>query len=361
MPTRPNTGRNRAAPVPGSNLNLFICIKQDVDHRTQDLHEPAYSLLFRGCLHLRTKIGALARRGFKPNSAAGFLFGIGCIAAAALVRWLLGMLFGATLYFVAFFPAVIITALFAGFWPGMVALALSVAIGIYFFVPAAVIAGLQPSFLSNLLIYVVAGFCSVWLGHLFRSVVRELQAEQAQRELILKEVEHRARNMGALGAAIVQFSLKNNREAADLINSRMRTLQTTNDLIIRAPEMQPDIQTVIRHELAPYGPSRCTLKGGELKLRSDIARAVALIVHELTTNSVKYGALSGDGKLAIRWQHYGDAIGLDWREENASAIAEPARTGFGTRMIDATVKGLSGTVEREYNNNTFTCRIMMKL
>ncbi len=309
---------------------------------------------------MKADIRALARQGFAPNSAAGFAFGLGCIALAAAIRWLLGMWFGATLYFVAFFPAVILTALFAGFWPGMFALALSVAIGIIFFIPANVLETLAPSFFANLAIYLVAGFFTVWLGHLFRTAVRDLQDEQAQRELILKEVEHRARNMGALGEAIVHYSLKDNREAADLINSRMRTLQATNDLITRAPEMQPDIQTIVRQELAPYGSSRCTLNGGPLSLRSDIARAVALIVHELVTNAVKYGALSTeDGKLSVSWAQRGGAIEIDWREENITPLPEPTRVGFGTRLIEATVKGLHGSAERVFSGQSYRCHIVL--
>lgn len=305
---------------------------------------------------------ALARRGFRENSLTGFLFAVACIAIAAAIRWALGMWFGATLYFVAFFPAVIIAALFAGFWPGMFALALSVVLGIYMFIPPNVLAGLSQTFFANLAIYIVAGFFTVWLGHLFRSAVRELQAEQEQRELILKEVEHRARNMGALGAAIVQFSLKDNQEVADLINRRMRTLQATNDLIIRAPEMQPDIESIVRQELAPYELARCALKGGRLRLRSDIARAVALIVHELATNSVKYGALSiAGGRLEVAWAQSGDRIEIEWQETGGPAVAPPTRTGFGTRLIDATVKGLNGSAEREFREDGFFCRVAIRI
>lgn len=315
-----------------------------------------------GYPRVKTRIGALARRGFEPNSSAGFLFGVVCIAVAAGVRWLLGMWFGATLYFVAFFPAVIIAALFAGFWPGMLALALSVVIGLALFVPAHLIVGLPAPFLANLAIYVVAGFCTVWLGHLFRSAVRELQTEQAHRELILKEVEHRARNMGALGAAIVQFSLKDNRQAAELINNRMRALQATNDLITRAPKMEPDFESIVRQELAPYDLSRCSLRGVSLALRSDIARVVSLVVHELTTNAVKYGALSGnEGRIEIAWSQNAGTIVIDWKEDGGPKLETPTRAGFGTQLIDATVKGLNGTVEREFRDNGFTCRVTMRL
>lgn len=310
---------------------------------------------------MKTRIGALARQGFKANSVSGFAFAAGCIIAAALVRWLLGMWFGATLYFVAFFPAVILSALFAGFWPGMFALGLSVAIGVAVFVPANLMAGLPSSFIANLAIYLVAGLATVWLGHLFRSAVRELQSEQAQRELILKEVEHRARNMGALGAAIVEFSLKDNKETAALINTRMRALQATNDLITRAPKMEPDIESIVRQELAPYDLARCTIRGTSLPLRSDVARAAGLVVHELAANAVKYGALSSsNGRIDIEWTRNADAIEIKWKETGGPKVDVPTRTGFGTRLIEATVKGLSGSVERKFDESGFICRVTFR-
>lgn len=310
---------------------------------------------------MNSKIGALARRGFEPNKPAGFLFGVACIVIAAAMRWLLGMWFGATLYFVAFFPAVIIAALFAGFWPGMLALGLSVVIGLIAFVPSHVVTGLPAPFLSNLAIYVVAGFCTVCLGHLFRSTVRELQIEQKERELILREIEHRSRNMGALGAAIVQFTLADDRDTANLINSRMQALQKTNDLITQAPKLEPDIATIIRHELAPYGLSRCDLDGSKLPLRSDIARSIGLIVHELTTNAVKYGSLSKpEGRINIRWKFTEPLLQIDWRETGGPKTAAPARTGFGTKLIDTTVKGLDGFVEREFGDDGLHCRITLR-
>jgi two-component sensor histidine kinase len=311
---------------------------------------------------VKTRIGTLARKGFEANSLSGFAFAAGCIIVASGLRWLLGMWFGATLYFVAFFPAVILSALFAGFWPGMFALGLSVAIGVAAFVPANLMAGLPSSFIANLAIYLVAGLATVWLGHLFRSAVRELQLEQAQRELILKEVEHRARNMGALGAAIVEFSLKDNKEAATLINSRMRALQATNDLITRAPKMEPDIESIVRQELAPYDLSRCTLRGGHLPLRSDIARAAGLVIHELTTNAVKYGALSRrEGRIEIDWARYADGVEIKWKENGGPKIEAPTRTGFGTRLIDTTVKGLNGSAERAFEENGLSCRVTFQL
>jgi two-component sensor histidine kinase len=312
-------------------------------------------------LNLNRFFSSLARRGFRPGSVTGYGFAIACVAAAALIRWLLGAIFGATLFFVPFFPAVVLTALFAGAGPAIVALALSVVISLYLFLLPRGFDPMTTAQLTNLAIYVVSGLFVIWLGQLFRNVVRELQAEQAQRQLILDEVEHRARNMGAMGAAIVQFSLKDNQEAADLINRRMRTLQATNDLITKSPRLQPDIESLLRMELAPYGAGRCTMKGDTVYLPANAARAVALVVHELITNAVKYGALSLDsGKLDLSWAMKEGMLELTWREDGGPKISEPARSGFGTKLIDTTVATLNGSVDREYRDSGLYCRIRLK-
>ncbi len=202
----------------------------------------------------------------------------------------------------------------------------------------------------------------ICLAQLFRNAVRDLQAEQAQREMILSEVEHRARNMGAMGAAIVQFSLKDNEEAAALINSRMKTLQATNDLITKSPQLQADIETILRQELSPYDLSRCVLNGSPLRLPSNAARAVALVVHELITNAVKYGALSADGgKLHLSWSMNGGLLEIEWREDGGPKVPTPTRSGFGTRLIDTTVAGLDGSIEREFRDSGLFCRVRVRL
>lgn len=305
---------------------------------------------------------SLARRGFAPNSLSGYAFALACVAAATLMRWLLGMMLGATLFFVPFFPAVVVAALFAGAGPALLALVLSVLISWYLFLLPRGFDPLTTAQLTNMGIYFVSGMFVIWLGQLFRNAVRDLQAEQAQREMILSEVEHRARNMGAMGAAIVQFSLKDNKEAAELINSRMKTLQATNDLITKSPRLQPDIESILRMELAPYGIDRCTMNGGTVRLPSNAARAVALVIHELTTNAVKYGALSRDsGKLNLSWAMKDGALEIEWREHGGPKIAAPARSGFGTKLIDTTVAALSGSVAREFRDDGLYCRVRLQI
>jgi two-component sensor histidine kinase len=327
---------------------------------TQRCREPAYNR-GSGVIRLNTNFSLLARKGFRPNSLAGVAFGIGCVAAAAAIRWFLGLTFGNTLQFVPFFPAVILTALFAGAWPAMLALTLSVLVAWFMFVTPYGFGALSSAQIANVMVYVVSGAFVIWLGQLFRSVVRDLQAEQAQREMILDEVQHRARNMGAMGAAIVQFSLKDNKEAAALINSRMRTLQATNDLITKSPDLQPDIETIIRQELAPYDIARCTLTGAPAPLPSNAARAVALVVHELITNAVKYGALSpSGGSLDLSWSMQDGMLEIDWQEDGGPKISAPTRSGFGTKLIDATVASLNGSVEREFRQTGLRCRVRLR-
>jgi two-component sensor histidine kinase len=321
------------------------------------LYSPDY-----GGFRVNQYFSSLARRGFAPNSVGGYAFAVACVAAAVLIRLALGMMFGTTLFFVSFFPAVVLASLFAGAGPGLLALMLSVIVAWYFFFGPIGFTPMTSVQIVNIAVYIVCGLFVVWLGHLFRTAVRDLQAEQAQREMILAEVEHRARNMGAMGAAIVQFSLKDNKEAAALINSRMKTLQATNDLITKSPQLQADIESILRQELSPYDLSRCALNGSPLRLPSNVARAVALIVHELITNAVKYGALSANGgKLNLSWSEKDGALDIEWNEDGGPKITAPGRSGFGTKLIDTTVAGLNGSIEREFRETGLFCRVRVRL
>ena len=80
---------------------------------------------------------------------------------------------------------------------------------------------------------------------------------------------------------------------------------------------------------------------------------VAMILHELATNALKYGALSSDrGSVGIRWavvpRGTANAVRLDWREEGGPAVTPPSAKGFGSRLIEASVRDLRGDAELRY-------------
>jgi two-component sensor histidine kinase len=87
--------------------------------------------------------------------------------------------------------------------------------------------------------------------------------------------------------------------------------------------------------------------------------AIAMAVHELGTNALKYGALSnGDGRILLNWTLDEGRLKLEWREEGGPSVATPSRRGFGSRLIQRGLAAeLAGRVEMDFRPEGLTCRI----
>jgi two-component sensor histidine kinase len=123
------------------------------------------------------------------------------------------------------------------------------------------------------------------------------------------------------------------------------------------------LQTILNNELSPYGTDQVIANGSDIVLPARHARAWALIVHELATNAVKYGALaSPDGRVLITWLRVGENLDFWWVETGgADAPQIPASAGFGTKLIDAMVKSLGGTITRSVERDGLKCSISVPL
>lgn len=114
------------------------------------------------------------------------------------------------------------------------------------------------------------------------------------------------------------------------------------------------------------GP-RAVLEGAPVVLPPGAAQPIAMALHELATNAVKYGALSRpEGRVLISWRMKDGPRGvlcLEWRESGGPAVAgAPARRGFGSRVLDATVRGqLSGSVTVEWAETGLVCGMEVPL
>jgi two-component sensor histidine kinase len=122
-----------------------------------------------------------------------------------------------------------------------------------------------------------------------------------------------------------------------------------------------DLETMLRTLLAPYSddPSDLDLSGPEIRLPAMRVTPIGLIIHELATNAIKYGAWSADGgKIAVRWEvddrreHNGTSVGpllrLHWDERRIERLdGADGPAGFGSKLINAAVAQLDGTINRE--------------
>ena len=142
----------------------------------------------------------------------------------------------------------------------------------------------------------------------------------------------------------------------DVLQDRLYSLARASDAVFdkdAGPEgdQRPvDIRRVITSVLEPY-LRRCELSGHDAHLGPNDVTSIALFLHELATNSVKYGALGADqGKVAIGWTTHSDLIQLTWVERDGPKIMQPpVHQGFGTTMVDRVIHSANGKVERSWS------------
>lgn len=203
--------------------------------------------------------------------------------------------------------------------------------------------------------------------------VTEQVGDEQRQQMLNHELGHRLKNQLAMVQAIVNQTL---RMADDLssagrtLGERIRVLAGAHDLLIDGRATRATVGDIVRKTLALHDNQRGTrirVDGPDLVVASRPALSLALILHELSTNAVKYGALSSDsGTVDIRWRiiggDAGDQVMLSWIEQDGPTVAEPDTVGSGTHLIHT---GLSGTiaceVRMDYHPDGLRCEITADL
>ncbi|MGY2050979.1 sensor histidine kinase [Methylobacterium sp. JK268] len=187
--------------------------------------------------------------------------------------------------------------------------------------------------------------------------------------LLLHELNHRVKNTLATVQSIAMQSLRRLRgheaEAArDAFAARLIALARAHDVLTRESWEGADLAEVVAGAVAPLdGPqgrhARFAVAGPPLRLPPRMALSVAMALHELGTNAVKYGALStAEGRVSIRWSVADDALTLVWRESDGPPVTPPERKGFGSRLIGQSLaRELAGAVTLDYAPTGVVCTI----
>ncbi|MGF1501811.1 MAG: HWE histidine kinase domain-containing protein [Paracoccaceae bacterium] len=179
------------------------------------------------------------------------------------------------------------------------------------------------------------------------------------------EARHRQANLFALVRALLNASADRARSVQDLVSDpsgRLSALETSHMLSISERQAGADLREIGLAELAPFlgVASERFLSGPPVALGEQAGPLIALVLHEMTTNAVKYGALSvGNGTVWISWQRTPEnGLQIDWTEENGPATGRPMTKGFGLRLIDACVRGhLGGTAEIDFREGGLSARL----
>jgi PAS domain S-box-containing protein len=184
--------------------------------------------------------------------------------------------------------------------------------------------------------------------------VTDRKAYEDQILFLMREVNHRAKNMLSLVQAIARQTAAG--EPDDFIgrfNERIRALAANQDLLVRNEWQGVDVGDLVTAQLAHFADlvgSRIAMDGPRLRLNAAAAQAIGLAVHELATNAGKYGALSVDaGRVDLRWRLEGDTFMMSWTEANGPLVRRPERHGFGGTVVDLMAKlSVGGEVEINY-------------
>ncbi len=184
-----------------------------------------------------------------------------------------------------------------------------------------------------------------------REAAREAQQAAELRGLLLEETKHRLKNSIARISGIARLTAREAESKEEFLEALERQLQAfaaAQDLLNPSMGESVDLRALLEAELASVGgkSEAITVEGPPLPLDSNQAQALGLVLHELLTNALKYGALGkGGGNLHISWST-GAVLRLEWVERTGSAI-DLNVNGFGTRLIETLVKRqLRGTVSR---------------
>ena len=197
--------------------------------------------------------------------------------------------------------------------------------------------------------------------------ISEQRAAELRRDLLMREVDHRAKNALATARAALRLTQAPSLEAfVREVDGRIGALAQALLLLSTTQWTGGDLRLLVEGELKPFlgetgraGEPTAALSGPAVMIAATAVQPLAMAVHELATNATKYGALSAlGGRLRLAWSVEGDWLRLVWQECGGPAVVAPAVSGFGTRVLRTTVAHqLGGRLTMDWDPAGLTCEI----
>jgi two-component sensor histidine kinase len=229
-----------------------------------------------------------------------------------------------------------------------------------------------------LIVFIVLAL-GLGLGQVIRTADAEARAANAadlalardRADLLARELNHRVKNLFAVVLAIVKMTGRDQPEAkptVDKIAERIHALLMAHEVTQgTSAQASAHLPALVEMALKPYRSEEnaCRLSGPDLLLPERAVVPLGLVLHELTTNAVKYGAwATPGGELAVDWAADGNRLRLDWVERRGDAAGEApsqGRTGFGSTLIEGSARQLGGTIARTFSDDGLRVRIEFPL
>ncbi len=193
--------------------------------------------------------------------------------------------------------------------------------------------------------------------------ITERKEREEREHLLMREINHRAKNMLSVVDAIAhQTATRNPEDFMERFSERIQALSVNQDLLVRNEWNGVEIADLVHTQLAHFADligSRIAVHGAKLRLNPASAQAIGLALHELATNAGKYGALSTDrGRVDISWRTIGNTLTMSWTGRDGPPVCKPKHRGFGTIIIEAMAEySVDGAVDLHYAPSGVTWRL----
>jgi PAS domain S-box-containing protein len=205
------------------------------------------------------------------------------------------------------------------------------------------------------------GEVEAWFGSSFD--IHDLKQAESHQRLLIHELNHRVKNTLAIVQAIARqtFRQAGTSEARDAFEGRLAALSAAHDVLTRRNWETATIGQAVDSSLQALGrgADRVRVEGPDLLVPPKTAIALAMVIHELATNALKYGALSvPEGHVELGWASSRGRLRLSWRELDGPRVEIPQRRGFGTRLIEQGLAAeLDGHVELRFEPAGVVCTV----
>jgi two-component sensor histidine kinase len=194
--------------------------------------------------------------------------------------------------------------------------------------------------------------------------VLERRSEDA-RQLLMREVDHRARNALTIVQSFVRLTTADSlEEFRNVVVGRVEALARAQTSLAARRWEGASLSEVIEAEVASLSqPGKFELSGPQVLLPAEHVQAMSMTIHELATNAAKYGALSTKaGALKVSWTvEPGGRVTLVWVESGGPPVVEPAHRGFGSRLITQLAHQLGGEMNKDWRREGLRAELTMQL
>jgi PAS domain S-box-containing protein len=196
--------------------------------------------------------------------------------------------------------------------------------------------------------------------------VTERRRSEDQQRVLIAELDHRVKNVLSTVVAIIAQTHGGHASLPDFtaaLERRIKALARTHELLSQNSWSGVSLGDIVRREFAPYEVGNAELSGPHVTLTAEAAQAMAMVVHELTTNAAKYGALSSrHGRVQLHWWWLRNGssgrLAIEWQEIDGPPVRAPSQTGYGTTIVRELVPyELSGTVALDFAPDGVRCRM----